>query len=130
VVPEARLAGMVVIERGGEGEVALTEDEALATLMSNCEDAYGFPPYPAIEGFLSSSDQRDLKPVERGIVASALHALPSTALRSETMDWWSRLPDLIGRWPVPALSNGDSPRRADTLAGGRADARSGAAIGP
>jgi dolichol-phosphate mannosyltransferase len=129
VVPEARLAGMVVIERGGVGELALTEREALATLMSNCEDAYGFPPYPAIEGFLSSRGQRDLKPVERGIVAGALHALPSAVLRSETMDWWSRLPDLIGRWPAPALSNGDSQRTADTLGSERVDARGEAAIG-
>src|SRR6185436_8510403 len=40
VAVEARLAGMIVIERGGEGDVVLDEGEALGTLLSNCEDAY------------------------------------------------------------------------------------------
>ena len=61
VAPEARLAGMVVIQRGGLGEVVLSEDEALETLMSNCEDAYGFPPYSAIEGSLRRRNGSDLE---------------------------------------------------------------------
>ena len=87
VAPEAWLAGMVVIQRGGLGEVVLSEDEALETLMSNCEDAYGFPPYAAIEGSLRRRNGSDLKQVERAIVASALSGLPASLLRSETMDW-------------------------------------------
>ena len=78
VAPEARLAGMVVIQRGGLGEVVLSEDEALETLMSNCEDAYGFPPYSAIESSLRRRNGSDLKQVERAIVASALSGLPAT----------------------------------------------------
>jgi dolichol-phosphate mannosyltransferase len=98
VAPEGRLAGMVVIQRGGLGEVVLSEDEALETLMSNCEDAYGFPPYAAIEGSLRRPNGSDLKQVERAIVASALKGLPATLLRSETMDWGQRLPGVIGKW--------------------------------
>ena len=49
IAPEAQLAGMAVIQRGGKGDDRLEPDEALETLMDNCEDAYGFPPYPAIE---------------------------------------------------------------------------------
>jgi dolichol-phosphate mannosyltransferase len=98
VAPEARLAGMVVIQRGGLGEVVLDDDEALETLMSNCEDAYGFPPYSAIEGSLRRRNGSDLKQVERAIVASALGGLPTSLLRSETMDWWSRLPGVVSRW--------------------------------
>jgi dolichol-phosphate mannosyltransferase len=98
VAPEARLAGMVVIQRGGLGEVVLDDDEALDTLMSNCEDAYGFPPYSAIEGSLRRRNGSDLKQVERAIVASALSGLPASVLRSETMDWWCRLPDVVSRW--------------------------------
>src|SRR5215216_6748239 len=60
VVPEARLTGLIVIERGGQGEAALDERVALETLMSNCEDAYGFPPYAAIEGFLRCRNGSDL----------------------------------------------------------------------
>ena len=76
VAPEAQPAGMVVIERGGEGEVAPRRAAALDTLMRNCEDAYGFPPYAAIEGSLRSRNGTDLKEVERAIVASALSAVP------------------------------------------------------
>jgi glycosyltransferase involved in cell wall biosynthesis len=98
VAPEARLKGMVVIQRGGEGAVALDEAEALETLMRNCEDAYGFPPYAQIEGSLRRRDGVDLKDVERGIVASALSGLPAEVMRSETMDWWRRVPGVVSRW--------------------------------
>ena len=98
VAPEARLAGMVVIQRGGLGEARLYEDDALETLMSNCEDAYGFPPYSSIEGSLRRRNGSDLKQVERAIVASALSGLPATLLRSETMDWWRRLPGVVSGW--------------------------------
>ena len=57
VAVEARLAGMVVIERGGRGDAVLDEREALATLLENCEDAYGFPPYSAIEDFLRAPER-------------------------------------------------------------------------
>ena len=40
---------MLVIQRGGTGDVELENQEALDILLSNCEDAYGFPPYPIIE---------------------------------------------------------------------------------
>jgi dolichol-phosphate mannosyltransferase len=98
VAPEAQLAGMVVIQRGGLGEVVLDDDEALDTLMSNCEDAYGFPPYSEIEGSLRRRNGSDLQHVERAIVASALSGLPTSLLRSETMDWWCRLPGVVSGW--------------------------------
>jgi dolichol-phosphate mannosyltransferase len=104
VAAEGHLAGMVVIERGGKGEVVLDEREALATLLSNCEDAYGFPPYSSIEGFLRGRNGSDLGDVERAIVAQALSGLPATLLRSETMDWWLRLPGVVSHW------NGHSDR--------------------
>ena len=70
--------------------------------MSNCEDAYGFPPYAAIEGSLRRRNGSDLKEVERAIVARALSGLPATVLRSETMDWWRRLPEVVDAWTVSA----------------------------
>jgi dolichol-phosphate mannosyltransferase len=116
VAPEAHLAGMVVIQRGGDGAVPLEEGEAVDALLSNCEDAFGFPPYPAIEGFLRSGSCHDLKDVERGIVASALSGRPATVLRSETMDWWRRLPGVVGGWTGGMPSNGATipdPRSVD-----------------
>jgi dolichol-phosphate mannosyltransferase len=110
VAVEGRLAGMVVIERGGIGEVVLDEREALATLLTNCEDAYGFPPYSAIEGFLRHPNGTDLRDVEREIVAQALGGLPATLLRSETMDWWTRLPGVVSHWNGNGNGNGHPGR--------------------
>jgi glycosyltransferase involved in cell wall biosynthesis len=106
VAAEARLTGMVVIQRGGEGQLVLDEREALETLMSNCEDAYGFPPYAAIEGSLRRRNGSDLGDVERAIVASALSGVPATVVRSESMDWWRRLPAIVNDWSAPAATNG------------------------
>jgi glycosyltransferase involved in cell wall biosynthesis len=106
VAPEAHLAGMVVIQRGGLGGLALDEHEALETLMSNCEDAYGFPPYSEIEGSLRRRNGSDLGDVERAIVASALSGVPAAVLRSESMDWWRRLPGVVHDWTGPAATGG------------------------
>ena len=91
----ARLAGMFVIERGGEGDVELSNAEAVETLVQNTDDAYGFPPYPSIEHFLHSGNGRDLRAEERGIIASALEGRRTVVLRSRTMDWYDRLPALV-----------------------------------
>jgi glycosyltransferase involved in cell wall biosynthesis len=93
---EAQLSSFVVIERGGVGEHPLDHEEAVGVLVANSDDAYNFPPYPAIEHFLHSGNGRDLRDREREIVAAALEDVPATLLRSETMDWWQRIPNLIG----------------------------------
>jgi glycosyltransferase involved in cell wall biosynthesis len=112
VAPEARLVGMAVIQRGGEGQLVLDERSALETLMSNCEDAYGFPPYSAIEGSLRRRHGGDLRDVERAIVASALSGVPAAVLRSESMDWWRRLPGVVHDWTEPGATNGARGSRA------------------
>ena len=128
LAPEARLSGLVVIQRGGEGAASLDEREALETLMRNCDDAYGFPPYPAIEGFLRGRNGGDLKYVERGIVASALSGLPAAVMRSETMDWWRRLPGVVNRWTKSPPSPGATPT-SPTHAGRRDGAGRGSGLG-
>jgi dolichol-phosphate mannosyltransferase len=97
IAPEAKLAALVVIQRGGLGDVVLERDEALEILLRNCEDAYGFPPYDQIAGFLHSRNGNRLQEVERGIIAGVLAGIPATLLRSETMDWCDRLPAVMER---------------------------------
>jgi dolichol-phosphate mannosyltransferase len=97
VVREAWVEGLIVIQRGGTGDVELSADEALRTLLENCEDAYGFMPYPVIAPFLHRSNGSSLQPIERAIVASALAGRKATLLKSETMDWWERLPQALRR---------------------------------
>ena len=92
---QARLAGLVVIQRGGNGSVMLEADEARDILLANCDDAYGFPPYSKIAPFLQRRIGRDLKEVERSIIENALLSAPATLVRSESMDWWQRLPGVL-----------------------------------
>jgi hypothetical protein len=98
--------------------VVLQERDALETLMRNCEDAYGFPPYSEIEGFLRRRNGSDLKEAERAIVASALSGVPATLLRSETMDWCERVPHVMSSWAAAARRNGDRPHAPGEIAGG------------
>jgi dolichol-phosphate mannosyltransferase len=105
MAPEANIAGMIVIERGGRGEVDLTGTEALDILLANCEDAYGFPPYGEIEHFLRSRNGSDLRDVERATIASALGTVPAVLLKSETMDWHRRVVAVVDG------SNGYGPHR-------------------
>jgi hypothetical protein len=107
VTREARLAGLIVIERverGADADVQLSEREGLDILLSNCEDAYGFPPYDTIKTVLHNTNKLDLRSVERGIIEQSLKGLPATLLRSSKMDWSSRIPALVqgteprGQW--------------------------------
>ena len=82
IAPEAKLAALVVIQRGGVGDVVLERDEALEILLQNCEDAYGFPPYDEIAGFLHSRNGNGLQAVERGDHRRRARCIPATLLRA------------------------------------------------
>jgi len=93
---EAQLAGLVVIERAADDMTrTLAGGEAIETLMDNCDDAYGFPPYPLIAEYLYTRRGVDLRIAERSAVEGALAGAPSTLLRSTSMDWWQRVPALM-----------------------------------
>jgi dolichol-phosphate mannosyltransferase len=103
LAPEATLAGMIVIQRGGEGDIDVACEEALDILLANCQDAFGFPPYAQIEPFLCTRNGFDLRAAERQTIARALRGVPTVLLRSETMDWHERVIGLVDR------SNGSGP---------------------
>jgi putative flippase GtrA len=93
---EAQIHGFAVIERASGDDCRLLPEEAVDVLVENSEDAYGFPPYPALEHFLHSRNGRNLQSEERQILASALSSVPAIVLRSESMDWWQRVAALAG----------------------------------
>ncbi len=105
VADKAGVRGMIVIERGGSGETILEPVEALDVLLLNCEDAYGFPPYEAIEPYLRFNGS-DLKNKEREIISAAFAARAGLLLRSESLDWAHRIADLLRESAQPA--NGHS----------------------
>jgi dolichol-phosphate mannosyltransferase len=116
---EAQLAGLVVIERADDDVTrTLEDDEAIETLMDNCDDAYGFPPYPLIAEYLYTRSGVDLREAERGAVCSALASAPATLLRSTSMDWWKRVPAVMGialeEPRVPAIMSIDLPNSVES----------------
>jgi hypothetical protein len=96
LAPQAKLTGLFIIERGMEMDVALDPQEALKILLSNCEDAFGFPPYHSIKEFLYKDGEKDLRPIEQGIIRQALTGIPATLIRSNTLEWWRRIPAFVG----------------------------------
>jgi dolichol-phosphate mannosyltransferase len=92
----AQLSCIAVIERGPELEREIGEQEKLRILMTNAEDAYGFPPYPALADQLSSWLGENQHPAEREIVEAAISNLPAVHIRRSNYDWYQRLPALIG----------------------------------
>jgi dolichol-phosphate mannosyltransferase len=92
----AKLAGLFIIERGKEEmDRPLDQSEAIEILLANCEDAYGFPPYEDIKEFLYKPNGTDLRPIEQGIIRSALGDLPANLIRSSHLEWWRRIPAFV-----------------------------------
>ena len=103
VTTSAKLAGMVVIERGTTNHIPLNHRQAVDTLLANCDDSYGFPPYDDIKEHLYFvEDGDDLRNEERRIVASAMNHCPSVVMRSETRNWFLQIPEFIGNVGRPA----------------------------
>jgi hypothetical protein len=67
----------------------------MSILLSNCEDAYGFPPYADIEGFLCSLYGSNLHARERRIVAAAFSDCPAVLLRSRKYAWADRIEGML-----------------------------------
>ena len=89
------LAGLFIIERGVETEASIDKETAMQVLLSNCEDAYGFPPYEAIKEFLYLPDGVDLRQEEQKIIRSAFDSQPVTLVRSSNLAWWRRIPGYV-----------------------------------
>jgi putative flippase GtrA len=112
VMPEAQVRGMAIIQRDGEeGFEELDREEALEILLANCEDAYGFPPYPAIQHWLHSRNGRDLRGREREIVTGALVNATAQLLRSPDRNWHRMFPEMVRR-SVPASLEDDGAELA------------------
>lgn len=91
IARKATVTQMVVIERGDDLQVSLDRPTANQTLLRNCEDAYGFPPYPSLKPVLISWDGVDLQGVEREIISSGLGNRAATLIRSQTRSWWQNV---------------------------------------
>jgi len=94
----ATARGMFVIQRGGAGEETMESADSLRTLLANCDDAFGFPPYSSLERLLLAASDDDLRARERAIIASGLFDRPVVAMRSDSLDWAERIPAAVRNW--------------------------------
>jgi hypothetical protein len=92
----ARLAHLIVIERGAEAARPLDQEEALQILLANSDDAYGFPPYPAIRHYLTRIGGQDLAAAERAIVEAALRDATCQLVARPALDWWRVIAEWFG----------------------------------
>lgn len=95
IAREAWLCTLVLIERGSDAEKILGHSESPEILLQNCEDAYGFPPYAELAGFLLQSYGEGLREVERRIIGESLRNCPAVLIHSQNRNWWQRLPSVV-----------------------------------
>jgi hypothetical protein len=92
-----RVRELFIIERGSPGLAHLDKREALARLLANTDDAYGFPPFrylaPAIS--IGSQNYHQLRAAERDILAGFLAEVRVRELASDSFGWADEIPRLI-----------------------------------
>jgi len=94
-----------IIGRGDPLEQPITHEEAVATLLANTEDAYGFPPFSIMERAITlrsknlhKGKKRDvvrLRLIERRILAEFLTNMPVTRLISPNFGWADIIPTRV-----------------------------------
>jgi dolichol-phosphate mannosyltransferase len=111
LVPTARYgdSGMVrrifIIGRGPEAEEPLSRDEAMAIMLANTEDAYGFPPFSIMERAITlrprnlrSGKKQNisvLRSFERDILEDFLRNVSVSRLISPNFGWADVIPQRI-----------------------------------
>jgi dolichol-phosphate mannosyltransferase len=107
---------LFIIERGPPRLASLDYGSALQQLITNTDDAYGFPPFrylaPAIT--LDGHDYHHLREAERDILASFLGRVRIRVLSSDTFGWADEIPGLIARDGQPAFDVSDPRARHET----------------
>jgi dolichol-phosphate mannosyltransferase len=94
-----------VICRGPEAEEPLSHEDAKIILLSNTEDAYGFPPFSIMERAITLRSRNlrkgkkqtisELRSLERGILENFLHNTSVTRLTSPNFGWADVIPQLV-----------------------------------
>jgi dolichol-phosphate mannosyltransferase len=98
-----RVRELFIIERGSPGLADLDKHDALTRLLSNTDDAYGFPPFrylaPAIS--IGSQNYHQLRAAERDILAGFLADVRVRTLASDSFGWADQIPRLIAQPGLP-----------------------------
>jgi dolichol-phosphate mannosyltransferase len=86
---QIKMSRFFLIERGPRLVSYPTHEEALEVLLSNTEDAYGFPPYATLAPKLviGGDDYDKLRRAEKEILAKALSSVSITRVRLDDFSW-------------------------------------------
>ena len=100
-----RVRQIFIIGRGPEDEEQLSHEEAMATLLANTEDAYGFPPFSIMERAITlrsrnlrkgkKQDISFLRNRERAILSDFLSNMWVSRLTSPNFGWADVIPERV-----------------------------------
>lgn len=100
-----RVRQIFIIGRGPEDEEQLSHEQAMATLLANTEDAYGFPPFSIMERAITlrsrnlrkgkKQDISFLRNRERAILSDFLSNMWVSRLTSPNFGWADVIPERV-----------------------------------
>jgi dolichol-phosphate mannosyltransferase len=115
-----QVSELFIIERGRPRLAEIGRDAAIRQLLTNTDDAYGFPPFrylaPAIT--IGGQNSVELRRAEREILASFLTHVRTQVLASDSFSWADEIPRLVRHQNRPAS---DLRTGVPSLGGTRAD---------
>jgi len=118
---DVRVGELFVIERGSPSISEMSRDEALEELLTNTDDAYGFPPFryfaPSI--VLGGDGYLELRERERATLKNALHSVRVRRLVSDDFSWADSIPQLLLGRARPDLHVAGNGHAAPWLGNGR-----------
>jgi dolichol-phosphate mannosyltransferase len=119
-----RVRRIFIIGRGPEDEELLSHEEAMATLLANTEDAYGFPPFSIMERAITlrsrnlrkgkKQDISLLRSRERAILSDFLSTMSVSRLISPNFGWADVIPERVLQ---PAALGAGEDRRTERWEG-------------
>lgn len=117
---QIKMSRFFLIERGPRLVSYPTHEEALEVLLSNTEDAYGFPPYAQLAPKLviGGDDYVELRRAEKEILAKALSSVSITRVRLDDFSWDEVIIASQNGNGVHANGNGAHPNGNGTHANG------------
>lgn len=124
----ATVTTLNIIQRGEDGREDLALDAALELLLENCEDAYGFPPYSALESLLHTCSTGDLRFRERAIISAGLQKAETRLFSSSSMGWAKTIHDEVVRPNRQVTLGAASERTSDPTDNGTADHSASTAV--